>query len=217
MDAESYYASVESHFVARRGSPLFITPSEWDLVWRWEQSGIPLEIVKEAIDRVFERPQALQKRRKLGYCRQAVDAAFRRFREARVGEGTTSAEEAQVDYVSRLSGLADRLMKAAETAGSRDRPLADTVRTLACEVAATDAATSAVKLESKLAAIDARLLAALEITFEEALRSSLRTEAERSLESYRDRMPEKVYRRALESAYHRRLRSQLGLGPLSIF
>ncbi|HXV64573.1 MAG TPA: hypothetical protein VEK15_28000 [Vicinamibacteria bacterium] len=215
MDAESYYASVESHFVAKRGSPLFITPSEWNLVWRWEQSGIPLEIVKEAIDRVFERPQASQKRRKLGYCRQAVDAAFRRFREARLGEGTTPAQEAPVDFVARLSGLAARLMKAAES--SRDRLLGETVRALACEVAATDVARGAAKLESKLAEIDARLLAALELAFDEPVRSSLRTEAERSLESYRDRMPEKVYRRALESAYHRRLRSRLGLGPLSLF
>ena len=54
-------------------------------------------------------------------------------------------------------------------------------------------------------------------TIDEPVSSSLLREAELLLESYRDRMPEKVYRRALESAYHRRLRSQLGLGPLSLF
>ena len=63
--ADGYYEEVESYFVAQRGSPLFITPSEWDLVWRWEQLGIPLAVVKEGIDRVFERPKTLLKPRRL--------------------------------------------------------------------------------------------------------------------------------------------------------
>ena len=86
MDGEgNYYGLVEDYFVARRGSPLFITPAEWFLIFRWEEQGIPLLVVKEGIDRVFERPKTRTKQRKLGYCRQTVEAGFRRFREVSLG------------------------------------------------------------------------------------------------------------------------------------
>ena len=88
MDGEgNYYGSVEDYFVERRGSPLFITPAEWFLIFRWEEQGIPLPVVKEGIDRVFERPKTRAKPRKLGYCRQTVEATFRRFREVSLGGG----------------------------------------------------------------------------------------------------------------------------------
>ena len=57
LQDEDYFAAVEAHFVERRGSPLFITPGEWFLVSRWEEQGIPLRVVQEGIDRVFERPR----------------------------------------------------------------------------------------------------------------------------------------------------------------
>ena len=79
-DEPSYYGEIETYFVERRGAPLFITPAEWGLVAKWEEQGIPVHVVQEGIDRVFERPQAVSKSRKLGYCRQTVEAAFRRFR-----------------------------------------------------------------------------------------------------------------------------------------
>jgi len=207
-----YYQEVESYFVSRRGSPLFITPREWDLVWRWEQLGIPLDVVKEGIDRVFDRPKARTRPRRLGYCRQTVEAAFRRFRESGVGARAGATEEegarALTEIASRLRALAEANRELAPVF-ERD---AEAVRSLGERAGMT-----AGEVERELAAIDAVLIADSEAALDAGTRDALRREAEASLDPYRERMPEKVYRSALESAYRRRLRKKLGIPALSLY
>ncbi|HEY7699662.1 MAG TPA: biotin--[acetyl-CoA-carboxylase] ligase [Vicinamibacteria bacterium] len=216
---EDFYREVESYFVARRGSPLFITPSEWDLVWRWEQLGIPLAVVKEGIDRVFDRPKTLLKPRRLGYCRQTVEAAFRRFRDSGLGARAGATTEEGSGAAAHLNEIASRLRTLAaewsnqggELALSLERA-ADAVRSLS-----ERAPEAPVEVERELEALDGNLVAASEAVLGEAAREELRREAASSLESYRERMPEKIYRAALESAYRRRLRKKLGLPTVSLY
>lgn len=209
-----YYEEVESYFVSRRGSPLFITPIEWDLVWRWEQLGIPLAVVKEGIDRVFERPKTLSRPRRLGYCRQTVEAAFRRFREASLGGRSEGAVEEGSRARSHLAEISARLRELAaewsEKEGEYARFLertADAVRSLEAEEDA----------ERELSTLDNALVAESESVLADRDREEMRREARLSLESYRERMPEKIYQAALESAYRRRLRRKLGLPTLSLY
>ncbi len=205
----SYYGAVETYFVERRGSPLFITPAEWALVAKWEEQGIPVHVVMEGIERVFERPRAAAKPRKLGYCRQTVEAAFRRFREVSFGgrdEGASlgGPAEDRVDATAHLSRLAAELT--------------DLAPELATQVARLGASgTSLQAIEDGLTEIDEQLIDAAEDAMDAAECESLRTEAARSLAAYRDRMPEKVYRSALKSAYRRRLRVRAKLPRLSLF
>jgi biotin-(acetyl-CoA carboxylase) ligase len=219
-DAEDgYYEEVESYFVARRGSPLFITPGEWDLVWRWEQAGIPLAVVKEGIDRVFERPRTSLKPRRLGYCRQTVEAAFRRYQESSLGKRAAAAEEEEPGVTRRLVELASRLGLLSAEWSEKEGGLvpcleqaAETVRSLS-----EAARTAPGEVERELAAIDGRLVVECETVLGETERGELKREAESSLESYRGRMPEKVYRAALESAYRKRLRKRIGIPTLSLY
>jgi BirA family biotin operon repressor/biotin-[acetyl-CoA-carboxylase] ligase len=214
-----YYEEVESYFVSRRGSPLFITPSEWDLVWRWEQLGIPLAVVKEGIDRVFERPKTLSRPRRLGYCRQTVEAAFRRFREASLGGRAERSAEEGSGVSFRLAEISARLQELAAEWSEREdayarflERTADAVRSFSHAAAeAPDA------IEGQLAAIDGKLLVESEAILGDAAREELRREAESSLESYNQRMPQKIYRAAVESAYRRRLRKKIGLPTLSLY
>jgi hypothetical protein len=212
----SYYTEVEAHFVSRRGSPLFITPSEWDLVWRWEQLGIPLPVVKEGIDRVFDRPRTLLKPRRLGYCRQTVEAAFRRFREARAGERNAGAPEvtaAESSGRARLEEIASRLRQvAANCSAPAVARAGDQVELLRGGVDQSPG-----EVEEALSAIDRDLVRICEALLDHASLKELRGDAERTLESYRERMPEKVYQAAVESAYRKRLRRKLGLPTLSLY
>jgi hypothetical protein len=202
---EDYFQEVEAHFVERRGSPLFITPGEWFLIGKWEEQGIPLHVVKDGIDRVFERPQAAARPRKLGYCRQTVEAAFRRFREVSLGGGgdRTPAQE-PFDASAHLSRIADELGSIAPDIATRVEDLAangDDLRTI----------------EDALGELDGELVERAEATIDDVERDSILAEAEASLASYRERMPEKVYRSALKSAYRRRLRERAALPRLSLY
>lgn len=204
-DELSYYGEVEAYFVERRGSPLFITPAEWHLVSKWERAGIPLHVVKEGIDRVFDRPQAAVKPRKLGYCRQTVEAAFRRFREVSLGGGGgLDPEEDQFDATRHLARLAAELETSAPELAGRVAVL-------------RDAGDDLVATEDALTAIDAELVDNAETRLDDAAREALVAEAQASLASYQDRMPDDVYQSAFKSAYRRRLRETLGLPRLSLY
>ena len=216
---EDYYEEVESYFVARRGSPLFITPSEWDLVLRWEQLGIPLAVVKEGIDRVFERPKTLLKPRRLGYCRQTVEAAFRRFRESSLGGrgAGTSSEDAGAE--AHLRKASSRLRELAAALPEKERGLAPFLERAADAVRSLSerAGEAPGEVERELTALDEELVVESEAVLGDTEQDELRREAESSLDSYRERMPEKIYRAALGSAYRRRLRKRIGLPTLSLY
>ena len=200
-----YFGDVETYFVERRGSPLFITPAEWFLVSKWEQQGIPLHVVKEGIDLVFERPQATTKPRKLGYCRQTVEAAFRRFREVSLGGGAPRGPaEDRFDAAAHLSRLASELSEVAPELAARVHALADGGKTLRA-------------IEDALTEIDDELVESAEAGLGETERDALLADAGGSLAGYRDRMPEKVYNSALKSAYRRRLRDKARLPRLSLY
>ena len=216
---EGYYEEVESYFVARRGSPLFITPSEWDLVRRWEQQGIPLAVVKEGIDRVFERPKTLLKPRRLGYCRQTVEAAFRRFRESSLGGRAGGTAQDDSSASAHLTEVSSRLQDLAAAWSETQSELSLLLeRTAAAVRSLSERAEEAPgEVERELTALDGKLVVESEAVLGDAVREELRREVESSLESYRERMPEKIYRAALESGYRRRLRRKLGLPTLSLY
>jgi len=202
---EDYFGNIETYFVERRGSPLFITPAEWFLVAKWEQRGIPLHVVKEGIDLVFERPQAAAKPRKLGYCRQTVEAAFRRFREVSLGGGEARGPvEDHFDAAVHLSRLASELNEVVPELAARVAALAESGQSLRA-------------IEDALTEMDNELVESAERELGETERNKLLADAGASLAGYRDRMPDKVYQSALKSAYRRRLRDEVELPRLSLY
>jgi hypothetical protein len=190
---------------------------------KWEQLGIPLEIVKEGIDRVFERPRTSLKPRRLSYCRQAVEAAFRRHKEASVGAQAGDAEDDRAGARPHLLALSARLRELDEEWHAKGEAWSGTLRDIAelvdSAAGRAEGGTSETlhTIESDLESADRRLLAGAESSVSEEAREELRREAEASLEPYRQRMPDKVYRAAVESSYRRRLRKKMGLPILSLY
>lgn len=228
-DDEVYYAAVEKHFVALRGSPLFISPREWQLIDRWRQQQIPLRVVKQGLDRAFERSKPNRPIRRLSYCRQTVEANYRRFREAVAGEPSvdepngTDPTEVQA-YLSRLKG---ELVRAAEKVDAARQPLVDAIddavrriRALASQHSQHSLQADGMGLEEierELDAVERSLLQAAESILKPEDRQRCLDEAERLLQDYRARMPSDVFESASRAAYLKRVRSIFGLPPLSLF
>ena len=220
---EDYYAAVEKHFVALRGSPLFISPREWQLIDRWRQQQIPLRVVKQGLDRAFERSKPNRPIRRLSYCRQTVEAHYRRFREAVAGssavEERNGTDPHDVEaYVSRLK---EELVRAAEKLDVAKQPLVDAIETAVHRLDAlgldkTDAM-GLEEIDQELDAVEKDLLAAAESVLPSEDRQRCLDDAERSLRDYRARMPADVFDSASKAAYLKRVRSIFGLPPLSLF
>jgi hypothetical protein len=187
-----YFLEIEAHFAQRRGTPFVLNAKDWILMKSWSEEGIPLPVVIEAIDSVFDKQEA--KKRKvngLSYCKHAVKELWDERRELLIGAQENSPEE---EVVPRLAALADVLQPVAPEFAVR-------VRALVSEKSVPRIEERLMELEQEL--IDALLPQAVE----------LREEA-RALTSGAD---EKTRERT-EAAHLRRLvRERFGLPRLTLF
>ena len=90
-----YYTEIESHFALRRGTPFVLSAKDWHLMKRWHDDGIPLPIIIEAIDTVFEKNETSGRKKtisSLSYCRHAVKELWDERKELAVGDDATTPE-----------------------------------------------------------------------------------------------------------------------------
>src|SRR6476659_4972883 len=106
----AYFQAIEEIFVELRGSPLLLSPADWQVSRRWHREGIPLDLIRGALQEVFERRKergAKGKISSLRYCASAVEAAWAARRELTTpGEG---AEAPPFALGSRVRALAARI------------------------------------------------------------------------------------------------------------
>jgi hypothetical protein len=182
-----YFTEIEAHFARRRGTPFVVNPKDWALMKKWQEDGIPLPVVIEALDSVFDKQEAKGKKvNSLSYCKHAVNELWDERRELQIGAESGVPEE---DPSARLSELATALPEA----------YAERVRMLKGSVP---------QIEEQLMIIEAELLDELLPQAPE-----LRAEAE-ALVAGAD---EKTRARSLEAHLRRLAREKFGMPRLSLF
>lgn len=194
MSDDGYFLEIESHFAARRGTPFILSAKDWALMKQWSEAGVPLPVILEAIDSVFDKQEAQgRKVNSLAYCKHAVKELWDERRELQIGAESGVPEDAPGP---RLEALADVL------AASR-RPtvvaFAERVRTLKGSVP---------HIEEQLMELETALVDAL---LPEA--PELRAEAE-ALVAGSD---EKTRARSLEAHVRRLVRERFEIPRLSLF
>jgi hypothetical protein len=221
---EDYYAAVERHFVSLRGSPLFVSPAEWQLIHRWREAQIPLRVVKQGLDQAFANRKSRRPIRRLSYCRQAVEASYRRFREAIAGAGSGREErtaEGRSNVHEYLNHLITNLVAAGNSMTDVRSPMREAIDRAVKQLSALNEASKEPlgldELERELGSLEAVLIETAESVLEPAERAACREAAELSLRDYRDRMPKDVLESAQRSAYLKRVRSRFDLPALSLF
>jgi hypothetical protein len=120
-----YFLEIESHFAARRGTPFVLNAKDWALMKSWNDEGVPLPVVIEAIDSVFDKNAAKGSKKvinSLSYCRHAVKELWQERRELQVGAQDSVPEE---DAAARLDALAadvERVAPPSRPASASSRP-----------------------------------------------------------------------------------------------
>jgi hypothetical protein len=191
-----YFTEIESHFATRRGTPFILNAKDWALMKSWNDEGIPLPVVIEALDSVFDKNEAKGTKKTingLSYCKHAVKELWQERKELQIGAEGASPEE---NVEPLLESLAIRLEESAEAA-----PFADRVRALAHE-------RSVPRVEEQLMELEQELIDALLPLAEE-----LRAEA-RALTSGAD---EKTRARTEEAHLRRLVREKFGIPRLTLF
>jgi hypothetical protein len=203
-----YFLEIEAHFALRRGTPFILNAKDWALMKAWREEGIPLPLVIEAIDQVFERNGESGRRKtvsSLSYCRHAVKDLWAERKNLLVGDHDVVPEEDSSEALSELAGGVEASALSPELASS-----------VAAEVRALGAVKSVPKIEERLIEIEqelfARLVAALSNEEREALQASI-------VKSLGDpsRLDEKTRKRTEEANQRRLLRDRYGLPRLTLF
>ncbi len=79
----SYARAIERSWSRVVGRAVILSRRDWDRISAWHESGVPLELIKEAIDDVAEKPRR-RAPRSLAYVAPAVDEAWQVVREGRI-------------------------------------------------------------------------------------------------------------------------------------
>jgi hypothetical protein len=204
ISLQTYTEEIDAHFVLRRGTPFPVAGSnESLLIQKWYADGVPLSVVIEAIDTVFEKNETSGRKKAilgLRFCRHAVKELWQERRSLYVGGGDLTPESGPEVL---LDALAVQL-EASEIAA----PFAARVRALASEKSVPKIEERLIDLEREL--IDAFIAAApSEI---ESIRADIATALGDS-----PNLDAKTRARTEEANLRRLVREKFGLPRLTLF
>ena len=190
---DDYFLEIESHFAMRRGTPFILSAKDWVLMKKWADDGIPLPVVIEAIDTVFEKAAERKKVvNSLSYCRHAVKELWQERKELQIGASTTVPEEGSSETLARLAAAVAPISES----------IADEIRGLEKEQ-------SAKAIEDRLIEIERRLIA--QVPDLEAMRA----EVAEALAG--TKLDDKTRTRTEEAMLLRIVREKFALPRLSLF
>ena len=191
----TYFEEIEAHFAMRRQTPFILSAKDWALMKSWHDEGVPLPVVIEAIDSVFDKTE--KKVNSLSYCRHAVKELWKERKELLVGAAGETPEAAPAPLLDALAARLEALPAAA--------PFAPRVRALASEK-------SVPRIEEKLMELERELLdAALAAADVETMRAEIAASLAGA------KLDEKTRARTEEASLRRLVRERLGLPRLTLF
>lgn len=196
--SESYFLEIEGHFAQRRGTPFVVSAKDWTLMKKWRDDGVPLPVVLEAIDTVFEKNETSGRRKiisSLSYCRHAVKELWDERQNLYIGGGETTPETSAAEM---LESLAAQLAE----------PWAARVRALAAQKTVP-------AIETALIALEGEMIDALIATETETI-DAIRADVARALGDT-SRLDERTRARTEEANLRRLVRERFGLPRLTLF
>jgi len=200
---ETYFQEIEAHFALRRGTPFILNAKDWALMKKWHEDGVPLPIVIEAIDAVFERNETSGRRKvisSLSYCRHSIKELWNERQNLYVGAGDVAPEAGPE---ALLEALATQL-ETSEVAA----PFAARVRALASE-------RSVPKIEERLIDLERELVDAF-IAADPAAITAIRADIAAALGDT-SKLDAKTLARTEEANLRRLVREKFGLPRLTLF
>jgi hypothetical protein len=216
-DDHAYFQAVEEIFVGLRGAPLLLSPADWQVARRWHREGVPLELVRRALEEVFarRRERGVQGRiSSLRYCAHAVEAAWASWSEM-MAPGLR-AEAPGLDVAGRLAALALALAEALAAPSHWPAPLDPAAwreRIAALAALGRDAQ----RVEERLSELDRELLDSCLDVLAGGQRAELEAAVDKTLAALAGRIPAADLGSARGRLLRQILRQRLGLPLLSLF
>jgi hypothetical protein len=201
--SETYFQEIEAHFALRRGTPFILNAKDWALMKKWYGDGVPLPVVIEAIDAVFERNETSGRKKvisSLSYCRHSIKELWNDRQNLYVGAGEVTPEAGPEALLEALAAQ----LESSEVAA----PFAARVRALASEK-------SVPKIEERLIDLERELVDAF-IAADPASIDAIRADIAVALGDT-SKLDAKTRARTEEANLRRLIREKFGLPRLTLF
>lgn len=199
--AADYFLEIESRFAMRRGTPFILSAKDWALMKKWFDEGVPLPVVIEAIDAVFEKNETSGRRKvisSLSYCRHAVKELWQDRKDLYAGGAETPPEE-------NVAGSLDALAADVE-------PLSPDT---AAEIRSLVSEKSVPRIEERLIEVERELLDRMLATLPADERAAMEKPLAATIAD--SAVDDKTRQRTYEANLRRRIREKFGLPRLSLF
>jgi len=210
----AYFLTIERAFLGLRKKATLLTAADWQEAQGWQRQGIPVELVQDVMEKLFERQQARKGRTISGlrYFRAAVEAAWEEMLALKAGG---RAEESVVLPISsRLANLAASLPQGLPQRSKWTGAIAATAAAVAGPAAGGGLPN---EVEEALRALDSELLSELDAGLDAAERGSLADQVGQALARLRGRLPEDELAIASVRVTEQLLRRRFGVPVLSLF
>jgi hypothetical protein len=197
-----YFLEIESHFALRRNTPFILSAKDWALMKQWHTDGVPLPVVIEAIDTVFEKNETSGRRKtisSLSYCKHAVKDLWSERKELYIGDAAVTPEAAPEVLLVAL----------AELVSPHDTETADAIRALGREQ-------SVPKIEERLLELEAALIEKLSAALPDGELATMQESIARALGDA-SKLDEKTRARTVAANLRRMVRDRFGLPRLTLF
>jgi hypothetical protein len=208
-----YFLEIESHFAARRGTPFILNARDWALMKSWFEGGIPLPVVIEALDSVFENNETSGRKKvisSLSYCRHAVKELWQERKDLQVGDREQSPEVAPEALLGELAAELEA------SAAAAPQPQRAAIAAAAAAVRSLHAEKSVPAIETRLMALEQELVDSLVALAEPESIAAIRAEIAAALTGS-GKIDEKTRARTEEANLRRLLRQRLALPRLTLF
>lgn len=214
LPAGEYFLEIEAHFAARRETPFLFSSKDWVLLKSWQNDGVALAVVIEAIDACFDK--RLESGRKgtissLSYCRHAVKELWAERKDLLVGSEGSVPEARPSEKVQALS---DSLLRVAGSlpAGA----LREGLTASAAEIAALRSRRSVPAIEGELLRIEESLFEHLAASISPEDREAVEQALDAALRPY-VKLEGETLRKTRDANFKRLLRNRFDLPRLSLF
>lgn len=200
--ANEYFLEIEAHFALRRATPFILNAKDWALMKKWSEDGVPLPVVIEAIDQVFEKNEISGRRKvisSLSYCRHAVKELWEERKELLIGANEGSPEAGADEALEALAAAVERVSNE-----------------IAAKIRALAAKRSVPVIEEGLIELETELIAHLMATIPAAELEAIRAAVAKSLGDT-SRLNEKTRARTEEANMRRLIRERFELPRLTLF
>jgi hypothetical protein len=214
LPADDYFLEIESHFAARRGTPFIFSARDWALMKAWQEEGIPLPLVLEAIESCFRKQEETPRRRtisSLAYCRHAVKEMWAERKDLLVGSSESVPERGAGGMLEDLAGAIDGAAERSE----KTPELARLLRAAAVAIRALPAVEAVPYLEERLIGIEKELLDALMAALPAEAKLELEREVEEALAGHQ--LDAAVAERTRRANLMRLMRRRIGMPRFSLF